>query len=391
MRVEEFTAMAEKLEKAEEPIRFPTANLSLGALEKAIRIAESCWSGSWLGYHARVYHEEMEPLPPGTKFHVEWGLVTGEAVGNPSTGKWNKYRREDVVRFIWERARNPNLDSLRQASAKAARLHAEVREALGPFLEKLQSEPGKDAILESLAAKVSESVIHSEEDFLSRWAPRKPPASKDDIALAEGIAVPPHLLVKAEIWAIRHPFMVCGELAKTLRWLASQVAALDKKEDEARRALLPGKQEAAKASPRAIVVGHGRSALWKPLRDRIADAFALPCHGFQQVPLPGLGTMAAMQEVLPRSQFAILVLTREDVEIEGELAAQLNMVRLAGLFQGRLGFTRVLLLLEECATLLPGVKDIPLLVFPEGNPLAIWPKVRAILENEVPVPAQAAR
>jgi hypothetical protein len=101
--------------------------------------------------------------------------------------------------------------------------------------------------------------------------------------------------------------------------------------------------------------------------------------------------MAAMQEVLPRSQFAILVLTREDVEIEGELAAQLNMVRLAGLFQGRLGFTRVLLLLEECATLLPGVKDLPLLVFPEGNPLAIWPKVRAILENEVPVPAQAAR
>ena len=391
MRVEELISLAERLEKAEEPIRSPWANESLGSLEKAIRIAESAWSGSWLGYHARVYHEEMEPLPAGTKFQPEWGLFTGEGVDNPSTGRWNKYSREDVLRFIRERARNPDLGPLREASAKAARRHREAREALAPELENLLSRPGGDAILESLAAKVSESVILAEEDFLKKWAPRKVPASKDEIAKAEGLVAPPHLLVKAEVWAIRHPFMVCGELAKTLRWLASHLGGLEKKSPEARPAANPDARMPAKSEALAIVVGHGKSPLWKPLRDRIAEVIRLPCHGFQQVPLPGLGTMAAMLEVMPKSRFAILVLTREDVETEGELATQLNIVRLAGLFQGRLGFTRVLLLLEECATLLPGVKDLPLLVFPEGNPLAVWPKILAILENELPTAEKAAR
>lgn len=392
MRVDEIISLAEKLEKAEEQIRTPAANHDLGALEKAIRITEAAWSGSWLGYHARVYHQEMEPLPPGTKFHVEWGLITGEEVDKPSTGNWNKYRREDVVRFIRDRARNPNLEPLRTASRKAAALHGEVRAALASVLEKLRHRPGKDAILESLAEKVVESVVLNEEDFLKKWAPRKPPPTKDEIALVEGIVVPPHLVVKAEVWAIRHPFMVCGELAKTLRWLASHVAELEKRDEELRRAqVIPERPATTKLASRAIVVGHGKSALWKPLRERIAEQFPVPCHGFQQVPLPGLGTMAAMQEVMPKTQFAILVLTREDIEAEGELAAQLNVVRLAGLFQGRLGFTRVLLMLEECATVLPGVNDLPRLVFPEGNILGAWEKVRAILENEIPFPAGVGR
>ncbi|MFM7182352.1 MAG: TIR domain-containing protein [Verrucomicrobiales bacterium] len=319
------------------------------------------------------------------------GLVFGDGVDNPSTAKWNKYGREDVVRFIREKARHPNLETLREASSIAARLHDEVRMLLGPLLEKLKSRPSKDGITESLAEKISDSVVHTEEDFLKKWSPRKPPVSRDKIAMAEGIVVPPHLLVKAEIWAIRHPFMVCGELAKTLRWLASHLVDLEKRAVEARHTTSVVATAAAKSGARGIVVGHGKSALWRSLRDRITEVFPGPCHGFQQVPLPGLGTMAAMLEVMPRARFAILVLTRDDVETEGELAAQLNVVRLAGLFQGRLGFSRVLLLVEECATVLPGLHDLPCFVFPEGDPLAIWLTVRAILEKEMPAEVEAAR
>lgn len=390
MRVEELITLAETLEKAEEPIRAPAANMSLGALEKGIRIAESAWSGSWLGYHARVYHEEMEPPPAGSRFHIEWGLITGEGVENPSTGKWNKYRREDVVRFIWEKARHPKIDSLRTASVRAARLHAEARTALAPVLDALLPARSKDAILESLAAKVAESTVHTEADFLKKWSPRKAPVSKDEIAMAEGILVPPHLLVKAEIWAIRHPFMACGELAKTLRWLAARIAEQEKKEEDTRRASRPRAEAVSKPGGPGIALGHGKSALWRSFHEQIVADFPIPCHGFQQVPLPGLGTMAAMLEVLPRARFAILMLTCEDAAAEGELAAALNVVRLAGLFQGRLGFSKVLLLMEDGATVLPGVNDLPRLVFPVGNPSAIWPEARAILENELPLPVEGA-
>lgn len=388
MRVDELISLAEKLEKAEEPIRAPAANMSLGALEKGIRIAEAAWSGSWLGYHARVYHEEMEPPPAGTSFRTEWGLITGEGVDQPSTGKWNKYRREDVVRFIWEKARNPKIDSLRDASARASRLHAEAKTSIDPLLASLQAKPGKDAILDSLVGKVSESVVHTEGDFLKKWSPRKTPPTKDEIALAEGLLVPPHLLVKAEIWAIRHPFMACGELAKTLRWLAGHITELEKKDEESRRTTELRARSAPKPGGPGIALGHGKSGLWRLLRDRMAADFPVPCHGFQQVPLPGLGTMAAMLEVLPRARFAILMLTREDVACEGEPAASLNVARLAGLFQGRLGFSKVLLLTEEGGPALPGVNDLPRLVFPAGDPVAIWPEARAILESELPPPAE---
>jgi predicted nucleotide-binding protein len=51
--------------------------------------------------------------------------------------------------------------------------------------------------------------------------------------------------------------------------------------------------------------------------------------------------------MLDDAGFAFLVLTGEDELKEGQLQARMNVVHEAGLFQGRLGFEKAIVLLEE--------------------------------------------
>jgi hypothetical protein len=46
----------------------------LNALGEAADKTGRSFSGSWLGYHARVYYEDFQTPPPGARFDQEWGL-----------------------------------------------------------------------------------------------------------------------------------------------------------------------------------------------------------------------------------------------------------------------------------------------------------------------------
>jgi len=51
--------------------------------------------------------------------------------------------------------------------------------------------------------------------------------------------------------------------------------------------------------------------------------------------------------MLDAAAFAFLILTAEDEQADGRLYARMNVVHEAGLFQGRLGFARAIVLLED--------------------------------------------
>jgi predicted nucleotide-binding protein len=50
--------------------------------------------------------------------------------------------------------------------------------------------------------------------------------------------------------------------------------------------------------------------------------------------------------MLDAAAFAFLVMTAEDVRGDGKLQARLNVIHEAGLFQGRLGFRKAIILLD---------------------------------------------
>lgn len=93
----------------------------------------------------------------------------------------------------------------------------------------------------------------------------------------------------------------------------------------------------------------------------------LPWEEFNRVPVAGVTNITRLSEMLDATGIAFVVLTAEDEQATGEVVARQNVVHEAGLFQGRLGFARAILLLEEgCAEFsnIEGVGPDPL---PEGQ------------------------
>lgn len=131
-----------------------------------------------------------------------------------------------------------------------------------------------------------------------------------------------------------------------------------------------------------VVIGHGQSALWRELKDFISDRLGLPWDEFNRVSVAGVATVDRLQEMLDGSCFALLVATAEDETDEGSLQARQNVVHDLGLFQGRLGFGRAIIVLEEGCEEFSNIHGLGQIRFPRGNIVACFEEIRRVLERE---------
>jgi len=86
--------------------------------------------------------------------------------------------------------------------------------------------------------------------------------------------------------------------------------------------------------------------------------------------------------MLENSTFALLVLTAEDEIGGGKMQARLNVVHEAGLFQGKLGFKRAIVLLEDGCEEFSNISGLGQLRFLKGNLSVIFEELRKVLERE---------
>ena len=96
-----------------------------------------------------------------------------------------------------------------------------------------------------------------------------------------------------------------------------------------------------------IFIGHGHSPLWRELKDFIADRLRLPWDEFNREEVAGYTTSERLQTMLSQSAFAFLVMTAEEEHRDATVHARPNVIHEVGLFQGRLGLQRAIVLLEE--------------------------------------------
>ena len=99
--------------------------------------------------------------------------------------------------------------------------------------------------------------------------------------------------------------------------------------------------------PRGVFVAHGGSPHWRTVRDFLRDDLGLDVHYFERTPQDSNEVTAALAGYLDQCGFAVCVLANEDLTSDGSSRARQNIVHEAGLFQGRYGFKRVALLVEE--------------------------------------------
>lgn len=153
--------------------------------------------------------------------------------------------------------------------------------------------------------------------------------------------------------------------------------------DAACRPPPPPEPPPPKPRPR-VFIGHGGSPAWRDLKDHLHDHHGYEIEAYETGARAGHTIRDILDSMLQRSSFALLVLTAEDEQADGEFRARQNVVHETGLFQGRLGFDRAIVVLEEGVEAFSNLQGIQQIRFGQGRIREAFGDVVATLRREFP-------
>ncbi|MBU4348568.1 nucleotide-binding protein [Patescibacteria group bacterium] len=136
------------------------------------------------------------------------------------------------------------------------------------------------------------------------------------------------------------------------------------------------------SEPLTIFIGHGHNPQWRDLKDHLHEKQGLNVNHYEIGPRAGKSIKEVLEEMLDESSFALLVLTGEDIHINGELHARENIIHELGLFQGRLGFTRAIILLEEDVQEFSNILGVNQIRFAKGRIEETFGEILATIRRE---------
>ncbi len=366
---EELFELAEKLEAAATIREAADVAAPLKALSEAANKAKRSFSGSWLGYHSRVYYDGLLPAPAGANFSQEWGLNDMSYTSLGSRGDWREFQFEEVKAYVLQTAGNPDISPAKKAAHEAEQVFDRAKSEIDFILEtEIARQP--DAFLSKLKADIDKIEPMTKMDIAQCWAPKGSIITRDMVAMGQGNQVPPHVDVAAEVASLNHSFGICRAAADIAKKAASHL------ERKSRSKVSSGRVGTN------VFIGHGRSNVWRELKDFVQDRLCLPWDEFNRIPVAGITNIARLSEMLDASAIALLVMTAEDEMADGDVQARMNVVHEAGLFQGRLGFTKAIVLLEQGCAEFTNIQGLGQVRFPKGNIGYAFEEIRRVLERE---------
>lgn len=340
----------------------------LEALDNVLEAVHKSWSGSNLGYHARTYYADFLPPPADDLFNKEWGLIRG---GTRIRG-WVVHDDEaDVKAYILDRAGITSLKPLQVKSDHARQQLLQSKETIASILANcVAAQP--DAYLSGLAEKVADISAPSATSFSRQFLPSGQIMSRDSTAINQGLRVSPHHYVYGDRQAIEAPYICLRSLADHAENAAKHLR---------RRPVDPPMAVAAQLGSR-VFIGHGGSPQWRELKDYIQDQLGVPVDEFNRVPTAGFATIARLSEMLDSAAMAFLVMTAEDETPSGGFRARQNVIHEVGLFQGRLGFDKAIVMVEEGCDDFSNIHGLTQIRYPKGAISAKFHEIHAVLERE---------
>lgn len=131
-----------------------------------------------------------------------------------------------------------------------------------------------------------------------------------------------------------------------------------------------------------VFIGHGQSPIWRELKDFISGRLSLPWDEFNREAVAGLSTFERISNMLDSASFAFLIMTAEDQHSDASSHARQNVVHEVGLFQGKLGPRRAIILLEQGCQEFTNIVGLSQIRFPPGRISAAFEDIRRVLERE---------
>ena len=369
----ELDEIARACATAAAPVREEPLKSVVERLQKAISEIGAASSGSWIGYHAAVYYADLRRPRPGDHFDSEWGLM--DSFSPHVSENWSEVDYEDVRRAIFQRAGNPDTTLLEALAEKAAEVFKEKKPQLLTTLSVLIDQLSSGH-LEEVRDEVKKLKLYAPSDVANGLAPSGMFMSRDSTAMSQGIQVPHHVRDLAWLTSLQLNFGAADQLGrtatKTLEYIKKMKAARPAEPAIAKPATLEQK----------VFIGHGHSPLWKELKDFLQDRLRLSCEEFTRESAAGKSTKERLEEMLASSTFAFLVMTAEDEHADATMHARVNVIHEVGLFQGKLGFNRAIVILESGCQEFTNIVGLGQIRFPKGAISGAFEEIRKVLERE---------
>ncbi|WP_165485679.1 TIR domain-containing protein [Protofrankia symbiont of Coriaria ruscifolia] len=133
-----------------------------------------------------------------------------------------------------------------------------------------------------------------------------------------------------------------------------------------------------------IFIGHGGpSQIWRVLKDYVSE-FDFRVVTFESEFRYGRSAAHVVWEMLQQADFALLVHTADDETKSGTIRSRQNVVHETGLFQGRLGFEKAIIVRKEGVEEFSNLAGIQEIRFPGGNIEAASGEVLRALRSTFP-------
>jgi hypothetical protein len=153
----------------------------LQAIKKSATEIGRSFSGSWLGYHSRVYYANFAPPPPRANFSQEWGLqdLTYSDLG--SKGDWRQYDPVEVKSRIRQAAGSADLTAAKEASQTAAEAFASAKLEILSIIENVLA-GDSDSFLQRLKDDLEKVDVLSGFEIAQVWSPKGQFMTRDTLA-----------------------------------------------------------------------------------------------------------------------------------------------------------------------------------------------------------------
>ena len=341
---------------------------SLNVLENSATAVGNAWSKSWFGYQASVYYRYFATPENRAYFNKTQGLSHEGFYEYPTTGDWVEYDADQVTREIHDRAGNPDLSAALALRQKALQMFLWGKRSLLSIID-IELTQSYSEFLVVMREELNNLTAPKERELTESWRPEPPFETNDRRAVQQGMRMPPHLSVLSRIKSIRYTLDSAKSLAEIARHVESHLSR---------------RRTVSAITPMAttVFIGHGHSLLWRELKDFLVDRLGLTVDEFNRLPTAGIPVTGRLSAMLDTAGMAFLVMTGEDEQRDGKFRARENVVHEVGLLQGRLGFERAIILLEDGCEEFSNVAGLGQIRFPKGNIGAIFEEVRRVLQRE---------
>jgi predicted nucleotide-binding protein len=137
-------------------------------------------------------------------------------------------------------------------------------------------------------------------------------------------------------------------------------------------------------TPVTVFIAHGHSLMWRDLKDHLHEQHGYAVEAYETGARAGHTVRDILADMLKASTFAVIVMSGEDETSDGGLRTRQNVVHEAGLFQGRLGFSRCIAVVEEGVEAFSNIDGVHQLRFPKGRIKETFGDILATLHREFP-------